>query len=138
LPTAPHARSGSLIDRVLRLVRLQVELGVTEVKQVAKSALVAVSVAVLAFLFLIASLVALITGGVVAIADGVWAPLVIAGGGVALISLAALGWSVWRLRNLDWPRETVTSLKTNSRWLREKLASTLTVPGSRAHQGRRA
>jgi hypothetical protein len=116
---------------VLKLVKLQLELGVAEVKQIGKSAMVAVGVAVLGFLFLIASLVVLITGGVVAIAGGVWAPLVIAGGGVALISVAALGWAVWRLRTLDWPRETVTSLKTNSRWLQEKLASTVTIPRRR-------
>ena len=132
LPTTEPAKPDSLIDRVVRLLKLQVELGVAEVKQVAKSALVAVAVAVLGFLFLIASLVVLITGGVVGIAGGVAGPLVIAGGGVALISLAALGWSIWRLRNLEWPRETVTSLQTNSRWLGAKLKSTLTMPGPRS------
>jgi Putative Actinobacterial Holin-X, holin superfamily III len=132
LPTAEPAKPDSLIDRVLRLLKLQVELGVAEVKRVAKSALVAVAVAVLGFLFLIASLVVLITGGVVAMAGGVSGPLVIAGGGVALISLAALGWSIWLLRNLEWPRETVTSLQTNSRWLGAKLKSTLTMPGPRS------
>ena len=85
----------------------------------------------LAILFLIASLVVLVTGAVIAIAGGVWAPPVLAGGGVAVISLLALGWSVWRLRNLEWPRETVTALKTNTHWLREKLASTLTLPRRR-------
>jgi hypothetical protein len=138
LPTAEPASPDSLIDRVLRLVKLQVELGVAEVKQVAKSAIVAVAVAVLAVLFFIASLVVLITGGVVAMAGGVWAPPVIAGGGVALISLAALGWSVWRLRNLEWPRETVTSLQTNSRWLGAKLKSTLTMPARRGTHAPRA
>ena len=128
LPTSPD----SLIDRLLRLLKLQVELGVAEVKQVAKSALMAVAVAVLAILFLISSLVVLITGAVVAIAGGVWAPPVLAGGGVALLSLTAMGWSIWRLRSLEWPRETVTSLQTNTHWLRGKLASTLTLPRRRA------
>jgi hypothetical protein len=40
----------------LSLLKLQVELGVAEVKQVAKRALIAVGVALLGFLFLIASL----------------------------------------------------------------------------------
>jgi Putative Actinobacterial Holin-X, holin superfamily III len=135
LPTTEPAKPDSLIDRVVRLLKLQVELGVVEVKQAAKSALVAVAVAVLGFLFLVASLVVLITGGVVGMAGGVSGPLVIAGGGVALISLAALGWSIWRLRNLELPRETVTSLQTNSRWLGAKLKSTLTMPGTRTTQG---
>jgi hypothetical protein len=64
LPTPEPAKPDSLIDRVLKLVKLQLELGVAEVKQIAKSAMVAVGVAMLGFLFLIASLVVLITGGV--------------------------------------------------------------------------
>jgi Putative Actinobacterial Holin-X, holin superfamily III len=131
LPTPEPAKPDSLIDRVLKLVKLQLELGVAEVKQVAKSALIAVAVALLAFVALIASLVVLVTGGVAASLGAVWAPFVVAGGGVALISLAALGLTVWRLRNLDWPRETVASLKSNSRWLQDKLASTVTIPRRR-------
>jgi hypothetical protein len=118
---------------VLKLVKLQLELGIAEVKQVAKRALVAVAVAVLAFLFFIASFVLLIAGGVAAVGREVWAPFVLAGGGVALISLAAIGWSMWRLRHLEWPRETVTTLKTNSRWLQDTVAATLTIPGRRRH-----
>ena len=131
----PIREPDSLTDRLLRLLQLQVELGVAEVKQVAKTALVAVAVALVAFVAFIASIVVLITGGVAAIGREVWAPFVLAGGGVAVISLAAIGWSVWRLRTLDWPRETVTELKTNSRWLQDKMASTLTIPGRRtAHR----
>jgi hypothetical protein len=113
-------------------LKLQVELGVAEVKQVAKRALVAVAVALVAFVALIASIVVLITGGVAAIGREVWAPFVLAGGGVAMISLAAIGWSIWRLRSLDWPRETVTELKTNSRWLQDEVASTLSFRRRRA------
>jgi Putative Actinobacterial Holin-X, holin superfamily III len=127
LPSAePHPES--LTDRLLKLLKLQVELGVAEVKQTAKSALVAVAVALVALIALIASVVVLFSGAVAAIGGAVWGPLVLAGGGVTLISLAALGWSIWRLRHLKWPSETVATLKTNSRWLQEEVASTLTIP----------
>jgi hypothetical protein len=90
----PTREPESLTDRLLRLLKLQVELGVAEVTQLAKRALVAVAVALVAFVALIASIVVLITGGVAAIGREVWAPFVLAGGGVALISLAAIGWSI--------------------------------------------
>ena len=47
--------------------------------------------------------------------------------GVALLSLAALGWAAYRLTHLAWPKETLNSLEENWRWLAAQLRSRLTL-----------
>lgn len=53
-------------------------------------------------------------------------PFVIVGGGIAILSLGALGWSTWRFRRLPWPRRTWQSLEETRRWLGARLRSRLT------------
>jgi hypothetical protein len=75
----------------------------------------------------ISSLVMLVAASVAPLFHAPWEPLLIAGGGVALLSLAALGWSAWRLTHLSWPTETLKSFEENWRWLAVQLRSRLTL-----------
>jgi hypothetical protein len=113
--------------RFWRLVRLEVELALAETHQVLRQILIAVAVAVPAAIALVASLVLLIASGVAPLVDAPWRHLAIAGGGVAVASLACLFWSLWRLRHLDWPRQTLTSFEENRQWLGAQLRSRLTL-----------
>jgi hypothetical protein len=109
-----------------RLARLELELGLAEARALLISAVIAVAVAALAAITLIASIVVLIAGGVAPLFGAPWQHLVVAGGGLALLALAAIAWSVWRLRTLDWPKQTLTSFEENWRWLGVQLRSRLT------------
>jgi hypothetical protein len=110
-----------------RLARLELELGIAEARALIVSAVIAIGVAVVAAIALVASIVVLVAGGVAPLFRAPWQHLVIAGGGFALLSLAAIGWSAWRLKSLDWPKETLTSFEENWRWLGAQLRSRLTL-----------
>jgi Putative Actinobacterial Holin-X, holin superfamily III len=122
-PAAPD----SVLARLLRLARLEMELGLAEVRLLAKRVLVAVIVAAIAAMALVSAMVVLLAGGVAAFGGVTWQPFVIAGGGVALLSIVGLAWSAWRLRNLEWPNETLASFEENYRWLAAQLRSKLTL-----------
>jgi hypothetical protein len=121
-----HPEHDGVFDRLTRLAQLEVELGLAETREVLVSALIAVAVAVLATVMLIASIVVLIAGALAPLFDARWQHLVISGGGASLIALAALGWSAYRLRHLEWPKETLTSIQETWRWLGAQLRSRLT------------
>lgn len=110
-----------------RLGRLELELGLSEARALVVSAVIAVAVATVAAIALIASIVVLVAGGVAPLFGAPWKHLVVAGGGLAVLSLAAIACSVWRLRTLDWPRQTLTSFEENWRWLGAQLRSRLTL-----------
>src|SRR5687767_921195 len=74
---------------------------------------IAVVTVIVAAVALIASLVTLVAAAVAPFFNARWEPLLIAGGGVALLSLASLAWSVWRLTHVSWPTETVKSFEEN-------------------------
>jgi putative superfamily III holin-X len=116
-----------IVARLAQLLRLELELGLADVRRTARDLAVAVAVAVPAAIALVASLVTLIAAAVAPAFHAAWQPLLIAGGGVALVSLAALGWSAWRLTHLSWPSETLTSLEETWRWLVLQLRSRLTL-----------
>jgi uncharacterized membrane protein YqjE len=111
----------------VRLARLELELGLAEARDLVISAVIAAGVALVAAIVLIASVVVLLAGAVAPLFHAPWPHLVIAGGGLAVLSLAAIAWSVWRLRTLDWPRQTLTSFGENWRWLAAQLKSRLTL-----------
>jgi hypothetical protein len=130
---APYVTSGervredeSVLARLARLLRLEVELGLVESRDFLRTVAVAVAAAIVAAIALIAALVVLLAAAVSPIFHAPWQPPLIAGGGVALLSAAALGWSAWRLTHLSWPKETLTSLEENWRWLVRQLRSRLT------------
>jgi hypothetical protein len=125
-PPEPAA-SDSVLARLLRLARLEMELGLAEVRLLAKRVLFSVLVAVIAVMALVAAVVVLLAGAVAAFGGVTWQPFVIAGGGVALLSILGLAWSAWRLRNLEWPNETISSFEENYRWLAAQLKSKLTL-----------
>ena len=117
----------AVLARLTRLVKLEMELGVAETRAVVRSLIIAIAVAVPAAIALIASFVVLLAAALSPIFDARWEPLLIAGGGVALLALAALAWSAWRLTHLSWPKETLASLEENWRWLAAQLRSRLTL-----------
>ena len=127
LPVAVHPDDDGVVNRLARLLRLEVELGLVEGRQLIRSVAVAAVVAVVAAVALISSLIVLVVAAVAPMFDARWEPLLIAGGGVALLSLLALAWSAWRLTHLSWPTETLRSFEENWRWLAAQLRSRLTL-----------
>lgn len=127
LPVPARADDEGVVTRLSRLLRLEVELGLVEGRQLIRRLAIAVVVAVAAAIALISSLVVLVAAAVAPMFDASWEPLLIAGGGVALLSLAGLGWSAWRLKHLSWPTETLKSFEENWRWLAAQLRSRLTL-----------
>jgi hypothetical protein len=121
------AEPEGVIPLLVRLARLELELGLAEARDLLVSAVIAVAVALVAAIALVASIVVLIAGAVAPLFGAPWLHLVVAGGGLALISLAAIAWSAWRLRNLQWPKQTLTSFEENWRWLAAQLRSRLTL-----------
>jgi uncharacterized membrane protein YbhN (UPF0104 family) len=115
----------SILGELMRLAKLELELGLAETRDIVVSAAIAVAVALPALVLLLTSFVVLVAAAFAPLFRAPWQHLVIAGGGVALLALAALAWSAWRLTHLSWPKETVTSFQENWRWLGAQLRSTL-------------
>jgi uncharacterized membrane protein YqjE len=115
----------SLFGRLLGLVKLELELALAETREVVVAAAIAVAVAVPALVLLLAAFVVLVAAAFAPLFGAAWQHLVIAGGGVALLALATIAWSAWRLTHLSWPKETVESLQENWRWLGAQLRSRL-------------
>jgi hypothetical protein len=128
LATPPvHDADDAVLARFTRLMKLEVELGVAETRTFVRSLIIAVAVAVPAAIALIAAVVVLLAAALSPLFGARWEPLLIAGGGVALLALGALAWSAWRLTHLTWPKETLASLEENWRWLAAQLRSRLTL-----------
>jgi hypothetical protein len=128
LPVRPEpAHDASVLSRLLKLGKLELELGLAETRDVVVSAVMAIAVAIPAAVLLLASLVVLIAAAFAPLFGAHWQHLVIAGGGVALLAIAALAWSAWRLTHLSWPKETVASFQENWQWLGAQLRSRLTL-----------
>jgi hypothetical protein len=122
-PRGPEA----LAARLGRLLRLELELGLAETRELLRGFVVAIGLAVVATIALIASLVMLLAAALSPLFGARWEPLLIAGGSVAVLSGAALVWCVRRFRRLSWPTETLTSFEENWRWLAAQLRSRLTL-----------
>ena len=116
-----------VFGRLARLAQLELELGLAEARQILIAALVAIVVAFVALIALVAGIVVVIAGAVAALFASRWEPLVIGGGGVGVVAIAALAWSAFRLRSLPWPVETLGSLEENWQWLAAQLRSRLTL-----------
>ena len=129
LPTrrADRDHDESLLARLLSLLKLELELGLAETRDVIVSAAVAIAVAVPALILFLAALVTLVAAAFAPLFNAAWEHLVIAGGGIAILSAAAIAWSAWRLTHLSWPKETVTSFQENWQWLAAQLRSKLTL-----------
>jgi putative superfamily III holin-X len=123
---APDVGGDGVVARLARLLQLEVELGLAEARDLIRSVMLAVAIAVPAAIALIASVVTLLAAALAPLFHARWEPLLIAGGGVALLALAGLGWSAWRLTHLTWPTETLKSFEENWQWLAAQLRSRLT------------
>ena len=110
------------------LARLELELAIAEVKHAATSAGIAVGVAVAGAVTLVTSLIVLLAAALAPIFGGDWRPLLIAGGGGALLSGAAIAWAVYRVRNVVTLARTRASIKETWRWAETRLRSGRTSP----------
>jgi hypothetical protein len=119
-------RHESLVARLVRLGALELELGWAETRRLVIRVAVAVGVAVPALIALLAAIIVIVAGALAPLFDTPWEHLVIAGGAVALLALAALGWSAWRLTHIAWPQQTLASMQETWRWLVAQLRSKLT------------
>lgn len=122
----PGADGETLVARLGRLLRLELELGVAEARQTFRAAILEIAIGVPAAIAGIAALVVLLAGVLAPAFGAPWAHLVVAGAATLIVAAAALAWSVWRLKNLRWPKKTVTSVEENWRWLGVQLKSRLT------------
>jgi Putative Actinobacterial Holin-X, holin superfamily III len=122
-----EADRGGLGIQLARLAKLHAELALAEVRNLLVTAAVAVAVAVPAAIAIVAAIVVLIAAGFAPLFGAPWEHLVIAGGGVLIVSSIAIGWSVWRLRHLRLPRETLRALTENWEWLVAQVRSRLTL-----------
>jgi uncharacterized membrane protein YbhN (UPF0104 family) len=125
--TNHHDRQESLFSRLTRLAALELELGWAETQGFIKRLAVVVAIAVISAITLLAAIIVLIAGALAPLFGAAWQHLVIAGGAVAVLALAGLAWSVWRLTHLDWPHQTLRSLEETWRWLVTLLKSKLTL-----------
>lgn len=125
----PAPSSGVHDDGVIaslgRLAQLELELGLAETRRVLIGAAIAAGLALAGAMALLAALVVLVSAAFAPLFGAPWQHLLIAGGGVGLLAVAALAWSVWRLKTIRWPRLTVQSLAENWRWLEAQMRSRL-------------
>ena len=117
----------ALLGRLTRLLRLELELGLSETRGLLRTLAIAVGLAVVSAVALIAGLVVLIAAAFAPLFDASWEHLVIAGGGVVLVAAAVLAWCGWRLTHLTWPKKTLASFEENWRWLAAQTRSRLTL-----------
>jgi len=114
-----------LVTRLARLLKLELELWLAETRLTLRRVVVALAVAVLSLIALVASLVVLLVAAFAPLFDARWEHFVIAGGATLLLAVAGLAWTAWRLKHVRWPRQTLTSLEENWRWLAAQLRSRL-------------
>jgi membrane protein len=122
------ARIASVQEGVGRLARLELELAIAEVRRAAVSAGLAAAVTVAGTVMLVTSLVVLGAAVLAPAFGGDWRPLLVAGGGGALLSAAGIAWAVHRLRHLVTLDRTRTSIKETWRWAGTRLRSVKTSP----------
>jgi hypothetical protein len=125
--TPTHIGHDGVLASLTRLLRLELELGVAETRDLLVSAAIALAIALTAAIMLVASIVVLLAAAFAPLFGAPWQHLVVAGGSAGLLALSAIAWSVSRLRTLRWPTQTLTSFEENWRWLGAQLRSRLTL-----------
>jgi hypothetical protein len=124
--TSDHPDAG-VFSSLGRLAQLELELGLTEARELLLGAVIAAVVGLVAAVALIAALVILLAAALAPMVGAPWMHLLIAGGAVFLGAAAAGAWAASRLRNMPWPRLTVASFEENWRWFGAQLKSRLTL-----------
>jgi uncharacterized membrane protein YqjE len=124
-----NGRSGLsiVIHRLIRLVELELELGLAEARSLIKTLVVAAAVAVVGLIVILASLVVLVAGVIAPVFGAEWRHLVISGGVFFVLAAAGAAWSLSKFRKVPWPEETLRSLEETKRWLGAQLRSKLTL-----------
>jgi uncharacterized membrane protein YqjE len=127
--SSDHGRSALsvVISRLVRLIELELELGLTEARSIMKTLVIAAGVAVTSLIVLLASLVVLVAGSIAPVFHTRWQHLIISGGLFFLLAVGGLAWSLSQFRNVKWPEETLRSLEETKRWLGAQLRSKLTL-----------
>ncbi len=131
-PSVSHSDNGRsglsiVIHRLIRLVELELELGLTEARSLIKSLVIAAAVAVVGLIVILASLVVLVAGVIAPVFGAEWRHLVISGGVFFVLAAAGAAWSLSKFRKVPWPEETLRSLEETKRWLGAQLKSKLTL-----------
>lgn len=116
-----------VIHRLIRLVELELELGLTEARSLLKTLVIAAAVAVVGLIVILASLVVLVAGVIAPVFGAEWRHLVISGGVFFVLAAAGAAWSLSKFRKVPWPEETLRSLEETKRWLGAQLRSKLTL-----------
>jgi len=127
IDTSESRRDESLFARLTRLVALELELGWAETQGLVKRLAIAVAIAIFSAITLLAAIIVLIAGALAPLFEATWQHLVIGGGVFAVLAVAGLAWSAWRLTHLEWPHQTLRSLEETWRWLVTLLKSKLTL-----------
>jgi uncharacterized membrane protein YqjE len=117
----------TVLTHLGHLLKLEMELGVAEVRELAVSIALAIGIAVVSAIALISSFAVLLAAAFAPLFNAAWQHLVIGGGGIFVLAAIGLAFSVWRLKNLRVPRETLTSFEENWRWLGAQVKSRLTL-----------
>jgi uncharacterized membrane protein YqjE len=126
--SSDHGRSplGVILHRLIRLLELELELGLTEAKTIGRRLGIAVGVAVASLIVMLASVPVLIAGVIAPFFHTKWQHLIISGGLFFLLAAGGMAWSLSQFRNVKWPEETLRSLEETKRWLGAQLRSKLT------------
>jgi uncharacterized membrane protein YqjE len=126
-PAGDGFQPDSVLAHLGHLVKLEMELGVAEMRELALSIAIAIGIAVVSAIALISSFAVLLSAAFAPLFNAPWQHLVIGGGGIFVLAAVGLAGSIWRLRNLRLPRETLNSFEENWRWLGAQVKSRLTL-----------
>lgn len=116
----------SLVIHIARLLRLQVEFGVAEIRELAWTALTLLIVAFTGAVGVVAALVVLLAGVLAPLFGARWEHLIVAGAAALVLSGTGLAWTAWRVQRLfQGPKAAVALVQENWRWLEMQLRSRL-------------
>jgi hypothetical protein len=124
----PGGHASVLLDRLGQLVRLQIELVLAEVRELARALAVTLAVGLASLVVLLASLITLVAGALAPIFGAEPAHLLVAGGAFGSLAVAGGWWTIVRLRGVTWPTIALQSLEETGQWLGIQLRSGLTLP----------
>ena len=119
-------RAATVTEGFGKLARLEVELAVAEGKQTAVGLGVTAVLAILSVIILVTGVTVLVAAALAPVWGADWRPLVIAGGGGALLATVALAWCYYRVTRVGVLPDTVASLKETWRWAERRLRSETT------------
>jgi uncharacterized BrkB/YihY/UPF0761 family membrane protein len=119
-------RAVSVTEGMARLAKLEVELAISETRGAVVGLALAFCVAVAAAVVLIAGLVLSVAAALAPVFGADWRPLLVVGGGGALLAAACLAWAIHRVRALGVLSRTLTSIKETWQWAERQLRSVTT------------